>query len=185
MPPLPHAVRSQAPPVALLRSLGAMAEAAPASFAMRSIRWPHCKSCGDEVDPLAPGTRLSSKKKGTFKCNRCDSVDTRLRKLLGTSEVPYLNDFSKSEVQDFYVNAAAAAGGKQLEVCVKDELKKHVVKRKTKRGREEWLPLGAWVARGWTEDVVRAHPSKEDATKGTVYNVGIEQVFTDDIDEKV
>ena len=51
--------------------------------------------------------------------------------------------------------------------------------------QEEWLPLSVWEQRGWPEDVVKAHASKQDPKKGLLYNVDVEMAFADDIEEEV
>ena len=144
-----------------------------------------CTQCNDQIDVLSPGVRACSKVKQRFECARCASVDTRLRKLLGTWPIDEMRDAPEQDTFDFYRRAAASVGPHSLTVCVKHILAKLLTKRKTNRNRAEWLPMSVWEARGWTKDIIERHESKTDESKGVLWNINIEQEFDDTIDETV
>ena len=124
-----------------------------------------CAQCSEQIDVLAPGSRCRSKVKQQFACGKCASVDSRLRRLLGTWPLDEMRDCSEQDTFEFYRRAAATAGSSELKVQVKHVLKQAIIKRKVNRNLGEWLPIGVWEARGWATDVIERHESKVDSKK--------------------
>ena len=144
-----------------------------------------CGKCGNQLDPAAPGVRILSKSAGTMQCSHCASVDTRLRKLLGTWPLAETKGMSEKKVFDFYKKAHVAAGSHSLKTCVQDHLVDSEIDRRTDRNAGEWLPLEVWMNRGWKEDIVKRHPSREDEKKGLVFCVDIDSTIKDNVVEEV
>ena len=69
-----------------------------------------CAQCNEPLDLLAPGVRCRSKVRQQFACGKCASVDSRLRRLLGTWPLDEMKDCAEQDTFDFYRRAAAAVG---------------------------------------------------------------------------
>ena len=69
-----------------------------------------CAQCNEPLDVLAPGIRCRSKVRQQFACGKCASVDSRLRRLLGTWPLDEMKDCAEQDTFDFCRRAAAAVG---------------------------------------------------------------------------
>ena len=96
-----------------------------------------CKKCGEALDPLRPDCRSIGKVKQAFQCGTCWTVDTRLRRLLGTWPIDEVRDAKDEDVSEFYKKAATANGPHHLTIQVKDVLKKNAIRKTTRRVLEE------------------------------------------------
>ena len=113
---------------------------------------PICTACGMAVDPVAPGTRLMSKKQQSYRCGRCNTMSVSLHRTFGQWPLPQFRELSKTEQQDFF--RSAGSDSKSLESAVHHLLSRRLVERSHSQTTGKFLPLSVWAQKGYDPAVI-------------------------------
>ena len=131
-----------------------------------------CENCGSKV--VMARLRILSKKKGTFNCDRCRSVVTKLYRTDGG--MPKMDGMSTLQVNEFYQRAQLTNGTLALTNLVKEiVLTKESQQQIYYDNHGKFLPLGVWKTMGYDIVAIEIKSRPEDVrcdpVLGDVYRV--------------
>ena len=148
----------------------------------------YCSLCTEKVDPMQKGAKLMGKASMKFRCNKCNTVAAAQQRWLGTWPIEEFKDLPDEAIAAFY-KSAHGANPYKLKSLTMDSLKSVFIERQQETEFTEYLPINVWMSRGFTEEQVKACPSKPQKVRGTVYAVEVEQKskskITDQVRERI
>ena len=131
-----------------------------------------CENCGSKV--VMARLRILSKKKGTFNCDRCRSVVTKLYR--SECGMPKMDGMSTLQINEFYQRAQLCNGTLALtnlvtEICLTKESQQQIYYD----NYGKFLPLGVWKTMGYDVVAIETKSRPEDVrcdpVLGDVYRV--------------
>ena len=145
-----------------------------------------CSLCTEKVDPMQKGAKLMGKASMKFRCNKCNvnTVAAAQQRWLGTWPIEEFKDLPDEAIAAFY-KSAHGANPYKLKSLTMDSLKSVFIERQQETEFTEYLPINVWMSRGFTEEQVKACPSKPHKVWEAVYAVEVEQKFMTKITDQV
>ena len=137
---------------------------------------------------MQKGVKLTSKASMKFRCNKCNTAAAAQQRWLGTWPIKEFKDLPDEAIAAFY-KSAHGANPYKLKSLTMDSLKSVFIERQQETEFMEYLPINVWMSRGFTEEQVKACPSKPHQVREAVYAVEVEQKskskITDQVRERI
>ena len=124
-----------------------------------------CKRCKKPVDPIKKGVRLVKKTHPQeWQCPECNSKLVTLTNLFGSWPIEAYHSLSDLEKTSFWQQSSS--GRQALKEAVEQKIVFKQIKQLVDSNVGKFLPMEAWVRKGWTPEAVakcptEIHPSGE------------------------
>ena len=121
----------------------------------------YCGECGHEIN-IETKCRLRSKSKGHWRCGRCQTHLTQLRRCLGSWPTSAFTTLSAEEKQRFYSELRDASTQAQVQAQHNDFFRSFEKHEDYYADGGEFLPLGVWGQRGFDTDAIEQKSLEQD-----------------------
>ncbi len=135
---------------------------------------PECCKCRQRVDPLR--MRVLGKRRGVWQCRTCSTRYTQLHRQWGGWPPKEFEGLTADEKARFWQSLGTADTAHEQQKVVLQALSQKVIESRIAGARGEYLPLGAYAARGFDVNLIEAKctDKKEHPILGTTYRVDID-----------
>ena len=138
----------------------------------------YCHTCGDVCEKMEMANH--------HRCNRCNSVRTKLRRIYGTWPLDSFREVSQEEKRLFYKTTKGLHANKTELVRIVDEVleRSHSVIDKSSRGGT-YLPLSVLQSQGFDVQTIQREclDVKDHPLLGKTYNVNLLTTSHEDVNE--
>jgi hypothetical protein len=136
----------------------------------------YCGDCSAEVNLVTDKFRLRGKMANLYECTKCVTRKTLLRRSFGSWPTKEFERLQPAEKQAFYASVSEKSGGDLTEFA-EEYLRKFETKEEYYAEGGEFLPLEAWVVKGFCKEKILANTLDKDKrpcrVMGDTYRVPI------------